>query len=40
MCIHGISKHAADEPIVRAGIETQTTHMWTCGWGDELGECS
>lgn len=27
MCIHGISKNAADEPIVRAGIETENTRV-------------
>lgn len=27
MCIHGISKNAADEPIVRAGIETEKTRV-------------
>ena len=27
MCIHGISKNATDEPIVRAGIEKENTHV-------------
>ena len=27
MCIHGISKNATDEPIVRAGIEKENTYV-------------